>query len=144
MITIETYVMMLLAISAVSMYFIIGVLIKQLRLLRAPFEQAELYDEATRKKLVRFRHILFVISLTIIVMGLIPVSINILTLFINTGRPATVKPISVVYSLSVHIQALILSYLVSRLYRLASNEKEMTDFTQHHLENELHDKNKKQ
>lgn len=140
MISLTTYVLVLLAISAVSMYFILGVLLKQVRLLKAPFEQAEQYDEKTRKILVHFRYVLFIISLTIIIMGLIPVAINILTLLVDTGRPPTVKPISVVYSFTVHFQALMLSYLVSRLYRLASNEKEMTDFTQNHLEEELRNK----
>lgn len=137
---IELYVTILLAISAVSMYFIIGVLIKQIRLLKAPFEQADQYDEATRKILIRFRHVLFIISLTIIIMGIVPIVINLLTLFIDTGRPKTVQPISIVYSMGVHLQGLLLSYLVSRLYRLASNEKDMTDFTQHHLEEELRNK----
>lgn len=141
MISLTTYVLVLLAISAVSMYFIIGVLMKQIRLLRAPFVQADQYDERTRKILVRFRHVLFTISLTIIVMGLVPVAINILTLLIDTGRPPVVKPVSFVYSFTVHLQALMLSYLVSRLYRLASNEKEMTDYTQHHLEQDLQAKN---
>jgi len=133
----------LLVISAVSMYFILGVLVKQLKLLRAPFEEAERYDDATRKLLVHFRYVLFIISLTILIMGLIPIGINILTLLFDTGRPATVKPVSVIYSFTVHFQALMLSYLVSRLYRLASNQKDMTDFTQHHLEQELKDEKNK-
>lgn len=140
MISIQAYVLILLVISAISMYFIGGVVLKQIRLLKAPFEQADQYDEATRKLLIRFRHVLFIISLTIIIMGLIPIAINILTLLVDTGRPKVVKPISLVYSLGVHLQGLLLSYLVSRLYRLASNEKEMTDFTQHHLEEELKQK----
>lgn len=142
-ISIELYVCILLALSAISLRYIIPVIIKQLRLLRAPFEEAEKYDDATRKILVHFRYVLFVISLAIFVFGLIPISINILTLLVDTGRPSVVQPISFVYSMSVHLQALMLSYLVSRLYRLASNEKQMTDFTQHHLEQELkNEKNK--
>lgn len=136
-ISLELYVYILLAISAISMYFIFGVLFKQVRLLRTPFEGAEGFDESTRKILVRFRYALFLISLTIIVMGMIPVAINVVTLFIDTGRPPTVKPISLVYSLGVHLQGLLLSYLVSRLYKLASNEKKITDFTQHNLEQRL-------
>lgn len=143
MISLELYVCILLGISALSMYFILGVLIKQIRLLRAPFVAADQYDEATRKILYRFRRVLFVISLTIIIMGLIPIGINILSLLINTGRPRVVSTISLVYSLGVHVQGLLLSYLVSRLYRLASNEKDMTDFTQHHLEKELQDEKSK-
>lgn len=137
MIDLTTYVLVLLAISAVSMYLISGVLIKQIRLLRAPFHEADQYDEATRKILIRFRYVLFIISLTIIVMGLVPVAINILTLLIDTGRPATVKPVSFIYSFTVHFQGLMLSYLVSRLYRLAANEKEITDYTQQQLQEEI-------
>lgn len=137
MISIELYVLILLAISAVSMYFIIGVLVKQIRLLKAPFEEAEKYDDETIRIVRRFRYVLFIISLTIIVMGLIPIAINLLTLLVDTGRPNTVKPVSFVYSLGVHVQGLLLAYLVSRLYRLASSQKDATDFTQHHLEEEL-------
>jgi len=143
MISLQMYVLGLLVISAVSMYFILGVLVKQIRLLRAPFEEAEQYDEATRKLLVHFRYVLFIISLTIIIMGLIPIGINLVTLFVDTSRPDNVKPLSVIYSFTVHFQALMLSYLVSRLYRLASNQKDMTDFTQHHLEQELKDEKNK-
>ncbi len=143
MITIELYVLILLFISAVSMYFITGVLIKQIRLLKAPFVLAEQYDEATKKILVRFRLVLFIISLTIIVMGLIPIGINILTLLTETERPATVRPVSFVYSLGVHLQGLFLAYLVSRLYQLASSEKDITDNTQHRLEEELKDEKSK-
>lgn len=137
MITLVPYVLILLAISAVSMYFIGGVIIKQARLLRTPFAQADQYDERTKKILHRFRRVLFVISLTIILMGLIPIIINVLTLFVYTGRPHHVATVSLVYSLGVHLQGLFLSYLVSRLYRLAANEKEMTDYTQQTLEKEL-------
>lgn len=144
MISIELYVAILLAISAVSMYFIIGVILKQIRLFKAPFEDADQYDDQTIKTVLRFRIVLFIISLVIILMGMIPITINILTLVIDTGRPKVVQPISLIYSLGVHIQGLLLSYFVSRLYRLASNEKEMTDFTQHRLETDLkHEQNKK-
>lgn len=142
-ISIEIYVYILLTLSAIALRFIIPVIIKQARLLRAPFEEAEKYDEATRKLLVHFRYVLFAITLAIFVFGLIPISINVLTLLVDTGRPPVVKPISFVYSMSVHLQALMLSYLVSRLYRLASNQKEMTDFTQHHLEQELKNEKRK-
>lgn len=143
MISLELYVIILLIISAISMYFILGVLIKQIRLMKAPFVEADQYDEATRKVLHRFRRVLLIISLTIIFMGMIPIAINVITLLFDTARPSVIKPISLVYSLGVHIQGLLLSYLVSRLYRLASNEKEMTDFTQHHLEQDLQDERNK-
>ena len=67
MIDLVTYVIILLIISAVAMTFIVRVLIKQVRLFKYPIK-----DSSIR----RFRHVLFAISLTIIIMGLIPVGIS--------------------------------------------------------------------
>lgn len=55
-------------------------------------------------------------------MGLIPITINVDTMFIETGRPNTVQPVSLIYSLAVHIQTLLLSYLLWRIYRLATDD----------------------
>lgn len=113
MIELVPYILILLAISAVAMVFIIRVLLKQLGLFK--------YTIAD-KNISHFRNTLFAISLVIILMGLIPIAINIATLFIETGRPKTVKPISLVYSLAVHLQTLFLSYLLWRIYRLANGD----------------------
>jgi len=111
MIELIPYILTLLAISAVAMFFIVRVIVKQL----------SLYKYKIADKTVRhFRNTLFAISMVIIIMGLIPIAINIATLFIETGRPSTVKPVSLVYSLAVHLQTLLLSYLLWRIYRLAS------------------------
>lgn len=118
MIELIPYILILLAISAVAMVFIIRVLIKQVGLFKYPISD---------KNISHFRKILFGIALVIIIMGLIPIAINIATLFINTGRPTIVKPVSLVYSLAVHLQTLLLSYLLWRIYRLANgdfNDKE--------------------
>ena len=107
-----------MAISAVAMSFIIRVLVKQVGLFKY-----DIKDQDVR----HFRKILFFISLTIIIMGLIPIVINVATIFIETGRPSTVSPVRLIYSLAVHIQTLLLSYLLWRIYRLADgdfNDKE--------------------
>jgi hypothetical protein len=93
------------------MYFIIKVIVKQLSLFKYPI---------TDKTVRHFRNTLFAISLVIILMGLIPIGINLATLFIETGRPSQVQPISLIYSLAVHLQTLLLSWLLWRIYRLAS------------------------
>lgn len=54
-------------------------------------------------------------------MGLIPIGVNVVTLFHETGRPATVQPLSFIYSMTVHLQSLLLSYLLWRIYKLAGN-----------------------
>lgn len=111
MIELIPYILILLAISAVAMFFIVRVIVKQLSLYKY---------KITDKTVKHFRNTLFAISIVIIVMGLIPIAINIATLFIETGRPSTVKPVSLVYSLAVQLQTLLLSYLLWRIYRLAS------------------------
>lgn len=112
MIDLITYVLILLAISAVAMYFILRVVVKQVKLFKSPI---------TDKDIRHFRSTLFAISMTIIIMGLIPIAINLFTLFHPTGRPAQIKPVSLVYSLGVHLQTLFLSWLLWRIYRLASD-----------------------
>lgn len=113
MIELIPYILILLAISAVAMVFIVKVLVKQIKLFRFPI---------TDQDISHFRNVLFGISLTIIVMGLIPITINLVTLFVDTGRPRVVKPVSLVYSLAVHLQTLFLSYLLWRIYRLATSD----------------------
>ena len=111
MIELIPYILILLGISAVAMLFIVRVIVKQISLFKF-----EIKDNTVK----HFRNTLFAISLVIIIMGLIPIGINLATLFIETGRPTTVKPISLIYSLAVHLQTLLLSWLLWRIYRLAS------------------------
>ncbi len=111
MIDLIPYILMLLAISAVAMFFIVRVIAKQVSLFKYPIAD---------KHVRRFRNTLFAISLTIIIMGLIPIAINVFTLFRDTGRPDTVEWLSFIYSLTVHLQTLLLSYLLWRIYKLAS------------------------
>lgn len=111
MIELVPYILILLTISAVAMVFIVKVIAKQISLFKYPI---------TDRHVRRFRNTLFAISLTIIIMGLIPIGINVFTLFNETGRPDVVKLVSFIYSLTVHLQTLLLSYLLWRIYRLAS------------------------
>lgn len=113
MIDLVPYIIILILISAVAMVYIIKVLIKQVKLFRLP-----IIDQDVR----HFRNVLFAISLTVIIMGLIPLAINVYTLFALTGRPLKIAPISLIYSLAVHLQTFFLSYLLWRIYRLATGD----------------------
>ena len=121
MIQLVPYILILLGISAVAMGFIFRVIRKQLGLFKQPL---------TEKDIKNFRYTLFAISLVIVIMGLIPIAINVIALFIelsgngNSGRPHTVSPISFVYSMGVHLQTLLLSYLLWRIYRLANGDND--------------------
>lgn len=113
MIDLKTYVIMLLLIAAVGMFYIFRVIREQRRLFKF---------QVTDRDVRHFRYVLFAISLVIVVMGSIPIAINLLTLFGGvTGRPHTVSAVSLVYSLGVHIQSTLLSYLLWQIYKLAKN-----------------------
>ena len=112
MIDLQTYIFILLAISAFAMSFIVRVIIKQLQLYKNPISDPDVRH---------FRNILFAISLVIVICGLIPIAINVTTLFILTGRQPVVSLLSFIYSLGVHLQTLLLSYLLWRIYRLAND-----------------------
>lgn len=113
MIELKTYIIVLLVIAAIGMYYIYRVLREQRRLFRY-----KIADKDVR----HFRIVLFLIAIAIVVFGLIPIGINLYTLFINSaGRPSHVSILSLVYSLGVHLQSLFLSYLLWQIYRLAKN-----------------------
>jgi len=112
-IDLQTYIILLLIIAAFGMAYIFRVLYQQMRLFRKHISDPELRH---------FRYLLFAISLVIIIMGLIPITINFISLFVETNQPATVSSTSLVYSLSVHIQSLLLSYLLWRIYRNAGDD----------------------
>ena len=112
MIDLQAYVIMLLVIAGIGMHFIFKVIREQRRLFKYRIEN---------RIIRRFRYALFAISVVIVVMGLIPIGINLYTLLVdNAGRPHTVSLVSLVYSLGVHIQSLLLSYLLWQIYKLAA------------------------
>jgi len=113
MIDLIPYILILLALSAISMLFIVRVLLNQVRLFKY---------RITDKNISHFRNVLFAISITIIATGSIPIIINIVTLFDEVGRPDTIGFVSLIYSVSVHMQTFFLSYLLWRIYRLAKGD----------------------
>jgi hypothetical protein len=124
MLELHTYIYGLLVIAATGMYFIFHVLIRQIRLFKI----------RESREINNFRRKLFALSLVIIIMGIIPIGINIFTLFHNTGRPSHVPLISIVYSGGVHLQSLFLSYILWRVYRLSDdNERDIRDLETKHL-----------
>lgn len=112
MIDLTTYLLILLTIAAVGLFFVIRVIIKQLQLFRQPISDPDVRQ---------FRRVLFAISVAIVITALIPIGINIVSLFVDTGRVDKVPPVSFIYSMNVHIGSLMLSYLLWRIYKLAND-----------------------
>ena len=90
--------------------------------------------------ILRFRRTLFFLTLAIFIGNIIPAVIDLLTLFDLTTRPLTVQLPSVLYSFDNSITALLSSYLIWRLYRLAADERAITDFTEKSLTDKLSEK----
>lgn len=127
MLDLQTYVIILLVVAAVGMFYIFRVIKKQINLFRI----------TESPKIQSFRKKLFALSLVIVVMGLIPIGINIFTLINgDTGRVKQVPALSLVYSAGVHLQSLFLSYILWRIYRLSDDQEQaVSDIEMKHIEN---------
>lgn len=114
MLDLQSYVIFLLIIASVGMFYITRVIRKQIKLFKI-----------TEEPIIQgFRRKLFILSMVIVLFSLVPITINILTLFVDLGRPPKVPFISVVYTAGVHLQSLLLSYVLWRIYRLADEQEE--------------------
>ena len=135
MISITLYAAILLLVRIVSMTFITLVLKRQWALLKLPIKNAEQYNV---KALKHFRIVLFMLVLVIFIDNLVPAIIDIATiLHANTGRPNTVQPVSLIYTLTASVTSLVSSYLIWQLYRLAADEKDITDLTMKRLKDQI-------
>lgn len=124
MLSIKVLAAILIALHILSDVFIGTVLKKQYELLSVKID----------RELRSFRMVLFFLSVAIFAGNVIPIVIDGLTIFYHTNRPAHVPPISVAYAASTALVALISAVLIWFLYRLAANTKEMTDYTEHALQ----------
>jgi len=127
MIPLKLLAFVLLVMHIASAVYIFTVLRKQARLLMLPIDTY----------LKHFRMALFALSAAIFVGNIIPIVIDVLTLLVPINRPVSVSFVSLAYALSNALTALVSAYLIHMLYRLAANEKQITDYTQHSLETEL-------
>ncbi len=111
----------LLTFRVLSDILIAYVIRRQWKLLRLPIPDEYKDDERSVKK---FRKILFFLSIAIFVGNFIPIIIDSLTLFVETGRPAQVKTISVAYAFSNATTALISATLIWLLYFAGYNARD--------------------
>lgn len=139
---IKLYAAILLVARLISMGFIFAVIVKQLALFKLPFEREEELSPEYRKKLKYYRATLFVLAITAFVGNLLPAGIDVLTIFADLDRTSrTVKPISLVYTMTWAIISIVTNFLIWRLYYLSKqvDNKVQTKSPDHTLMN-----NKKQ
>ena len=130
MLSIKVLAVILIIMHIFSDVYIGIVLKKQWSLLRLKID----------RELRSFRMVLFFLSVAIFAGNIIPIVIDTLTIFYHTNRPAHVPPISVAYAVSTGLVALVSALLIWFLYRLAANTKEITDYTEHALQDKVDQK----
>lgn len=119
--------------------FIFFVLKRQYSLFKLPIkDEGKLDGKAIR----HFRAVLFGLALIVFIGNIVPFGIDLLTILNDDfiGRPGTVRVVSFIYTLSASLTSLISSYLIWRLYRLAADEKDITDLTVRRQREEMNKK----
>lgn len=125
MLSIKELAIALLFGHVASMVFISFVIKRQIGLFKMP----------TVVKLKRFRRVLFYISLGIFAGNLVPITIDTLTLFVDLGRPGHLRAVSIAYAMSNAITQFLSAYLVWKLYQLAADTQDITDYETRQLTN---------
>lgn len=102
------YALMLLVFRTASIALIVDVIRKQIILRKRPVDNP---------RVAWLRQAMYTMALFALAMNIIPVIIDILTIFDYTTRPAVIQPVSVVYMLNSSVGTLILTALIWRMYR---------------------------
>lgn len=122
MVSLQLIAFFLLVARVISVIFIITVLRLQWRLFKTEID-FRLVPNITRlqkRNVYRVRKVLFALSLIILLGNMIPIAIDLITLFNNNlGRPASIRPISIAYAFSNALTAMFSAIMIWTLYKLA-------------------------
>lgn len=121
-INIATLAWILIALHSGSVIFMAFVLRRQFKLFRYDVTYNDSRFEAVDiHRIKRFRMGLFLLSCVVLLGNVIPIAIDLVTIFAthSVNRPSQVHTISILYAVSNALTALISAYLISTLYRIA-------------------------
>ena len=107
---VELYALMLLIFRIVSVGLIVDVIRKQIELRRRPIGN---------KEAKQLREDMYKLAITALALNIIPILVDVFTIFGITTRPNTVGIISVIYMLSYVSGTLLLTGIIWRMYRKA-------------------------
>ena len=107
---VELYALMLLIFRIVSVGLIVDVIRKQIELRRRPIGN---------KEAKQLREDMYKLAITALALNIIPILVDVFTIFGITTRPNTVGIISVIYMLSYASGTLLLTGIIWRMYRKA-------------------------
>ena len=107
---VELYALMLLIFHIVSVGLIVDVIRKQIELRRRPIGN---------KEAKQLREDMYKLAITALALNIIPILVDVFTIFGITTRPNTVGIISIIYMLSYVSGTLLLTGIIWRMYRKA-------------------------
>ena len=107
---VELYALMLLIFHIVSVGLIVDVIRKQIELRRRPIGN---------KEAKQLREDMYKLAITALALNIIPILVDVFTIFGITTRPNTVGIISIIYMLSYASGTLLLTGIIWRMYRKA-------------------------
>ena len=107
---VELYALMLLIFRIVSVGLIVDVIRKQIELRRRPIGN---------KEAKQLREDMYKLAITALALNIIPILVDVFTIFGITTRPNTVGIISIIYMLSYASGTLLLTGIIWRMYRKA-------------------------
>lgn len=107
---IKTLAFILLVGRIIALCFNVAVLRRQLRLRKEP---------KTLPILMKYRKIFFALNITILVVHIYPFTLDILTLFVDTGRNPTASIVGSIYGIDNNFGFLVASILIWMLYKIS-------------------------
>ena len=107
---VEVYALMLLIFRIVSVGLIVDVIRKQIELRRRSI---------ANKEAKQLREDMYKLAITALALNIIPILVDVFTIFGITTRPNTVGIISIIYMLSYASGTLLLTGIIWRMYRKA-------------------------
>lgn len=121
MVDIQTIALLLLIGRIVSLIFIVLVMYRQFKLFGTTidFQLVPNLTKMERKNVYRIRKLLFALSVVIFLGNMIPVAIDVLTLFTETDRPRSIATISIMYAFSNSFTAAFSAIMIWTLYCVA-------------------------
>lgn len=121
MVDIVTIAFILLISRMISMVFMAAVLQTQFRLFGTTidFKLVPNLSKMQRRNVYWLRRVLFALSLTIFLGNLIPITIDAVTLFVETSRPDELAALSISYAISNAFTDMLSAVMIWLLYRIA-------------------------
>lgn len=128
----------LLVERLIASLFLLGTLVIQRGLLKAPLNlDPKSYSEDDIAKVMTFRRTLHYIAIALFVGNFLPIVLDTLVVLqaFGIGEHVRTTNVLIAYAVSNATTMLLASYMINKMYKLATQTKEVTDLEIRHLRN---------